>query len=98
MSRYRLTHQADLDLDAIWKFISENNGRSVADRIELELHEAMCLLAANPGVGHKRIDVRRSNYRFWSVYGFVIAYRFDKNPIVVARVVHGARNFRRLFR
>jgi plasmid stabilization system protein ParE len=98
MSRYRITRRADLDLAAIWDFISENNGPNVADRVESELHQAMGLLGEHPGMGHRRADVRRINYRFWSVYGFVIAYRFDKHPIVVARVVHGARNFRRLFR
>jgi plasmid stabilization system protein ParE len=98
MSRYRLTRRADIDLDAIWTVISQNNGPSVADRIESELHQAMRLLAEHPGMGHTRADVRRAGYRFWSVYGFVVAYRFDKQPIVIARVVHGARNFKRLFK
>lgn len=45
-----------------------------------------------------RADVRNPRHRFWNVYKFVIAYRPDKEPLIVARVVHGARDFRRLFR
>jgi plasmid stabilization system protein ParE len=32
------------------------------------------------------------------VYSYVIAYRYDDEKLTVVRVVHGARNFRKLFR
>lgn len=98
MSRYRLTRRADKDLEIIWKLINDNNGPRIADRIEQELHQAMCRLADHPGMGHFRMDVRNPRYRFWTVHNFVIAYRPDSLPLVVARVVHGARNFKGLFR
>jgi plasmid stabilization system protein ParE len=97
MSRYNLTRRADRDLDAIWNVIHANNGSTVADRIERELHDAMRLLADNPLIGHIRADVRNPRYRFWTVYNFVIAYYPAEKPLVIARVVHGARNFKSLF-
>lgn len=97
MSRYVLSRQADRDLDAIWDAVANSNGEIVADRIERELHEAIILLAGNPFIGHTRPDVRDARYRFWSVYNFVIAYRMDRSPLHVARVIHGARDFRKLF-
>lgn len=51
-----------------------------------------------PGKGHTRSDVRNKVYRFWSVYSYVIACRFDDETLTVVRVVHGGRNFRKLFR
>ena len=98
MSRYYISRSADRDLDAIWRVINENNGPNVADRIDRELHNAIQLLADNPLMGHRRADVRDPRYRFWSVYNFVIAYRPEKSPLVVARVVHGARDFKTIFK
>jgi len=98
MSEFRLTYLADQDLEHIWNVINENNGARVANRIELELRDAMRLLADHPGIGHRRPDVRNPRYRFWSVYKFVIAYRPDSRPLEIGRVVHGGRNFKRLFK
>lgn len=98
MSKYVLTRRADRDLDQIWKRIAQRNGVNVADRIEQELHEAMQLLADNPRAGHIRPDVKSPEYLFWSVYSFVIAYRPATNPLTISRVVHGARDFKKLFR
>jgi toxin ParE1/3/4 len=98
MSRYVVTRRADKDLDAIWDWIADGNGPAIANRIERELHEAMNLLAEFPEIGHTRPDVKNPRYRFWALYNFVIAYRTDRTPLHVARVIHGARDFRRLFR
>jgi antitoxin ParD1/3/4/toxin ParE1/3/4 len=98
MSRYHITRRADRDLDAIWRRIAHDNGVKVADRIEQELHDAMTMLAAHPHAGHVRPDVPNPRYRFWSVYSFVIAYRPDVSPVTISRVVHGGRDFRKLFR
>ena len=51
-----------------------------------------------PGKGHVRADVKDPSYRFCSVRPYVIAYRYDDQTLTIVRVVHGARNFRRLFR
>lgn len=98
MSRFVLTKRADRDLDAIWDLVERANGVSVADRIERELHDAMRMLAAHPMVGHQRGDVRDPRYRFWSVHRFVIAYRTDRTPVHIVRVIHGARDFRKVFK
>lgn len=51
-----------------------------------------------PGMGHLRADVKGRRYRFWTVRPYVIADRFDAATLTVVRVVHGARDFRRIFR
>lgn len=98
MSRYLITRRADRDLDEIWQRIARDRGSDVADRIDQEFHEQMSLLADHPKIGHHRADVKNRHYRFWPLYSFVIVYRFERKPITVSRVLHGARVFRRIIR
>lgn len=93
----RISRVADRDIRAICDYIAQDNV-DAADKLDRRLHEAVELLASIPGMGHHRDDVPDPRYRFWSVGNYVIAYRVEENTVVVARVVHGARNFRRLFR
>jgi toxin ParE1/3/4 len=94
---YRLSRAADTDLDHIWSHIAAHSPKN-ADAVEQRLHEAMELLARFPGAGHSRKDVKNPAYRFWNVYDFVIAYRTRGRSVIVVRVLHGRRDFRRLFR
>ena len=68
-----------------------------AERLDARMHREMQNLADMPGIGHTRRDVTNPRYRFWSVGNYVIAYRIEKGVLVVSRVVHGARDFRKLF-
>ena len=43
-----------------------------------------------------RADVRDDRYRFKRVKSFVICYRVDESDLRVVRVLHGARDFRRI--
>ena len=61
-------------------------------------YQAIRDLPDMPGKGHARADVKDPRYRFWCVYSYLIAYRFDDKSLTVVRVVHGRRNLRRLFR
>ncbi|HEX8914645.1 MAG TPA: type II toxin-antitoxin system RelE/ParE family toxin [Humisphaera sp.] len=83
-------------LDEIWSHVARDN-IPAADKLENDLHAAMRMLERMPGAGHRRADVRDERYRFWSVGPYVIAYRTERRSIVVVRVVHGARDFRKLF-
>ncbi len=91
----RVSRLADRDIDCIWQFIARDSP-TAADRVEEELHAAMKLLAAHPGGGHGRNDVPEPRYRFWSVYSYLIAYRVEHDSLVVVRVIHGARDIRKV--
>ena len=97
MKRFFITPTARRDLNAIWDYLCEKVNERLANRILAELHDAIQMLAENPGFGHSRADVDDPRYRFWSVRRYVIAYRTDLKPFTVARVVHGARDFKKLF-
>ena len=98
MKRFVVTPRARLDLRAIWKRIRDDAGIDVADRVLAKIYGDIQAVAHQPGMGHVREDVDDSRYRFWSVYKYVIAYRTDLKPLTISRVVHGARDFKRLLR
>jgi plasmid stabilization system protein ParE len=85
------------DLFEIWHRIAADSISS-ANRVSAKLARAIRDLLDMPGKGHIRSDVKDPGYRFWSVYSFVIAYRFNEKTLTIVRVLHGHRDFRRLFR
>jgi toxin ParE1/3/4 len=89
--------QAQADLLEIWLHIAKDSA-SAANKVGDALDHAIRELREMPGKGHTRADVRDPDYRFWSVYAYVIAYRYDDASLTVVRVVHGRRNFRKLFK
>jgi len=97
MRRILIQPQARVDLLEIWHYVAPNS-ITTANKVIEKLKEGIDGLAEMPGKGHRRVDVRSPRYRFWSVYSYMIAYYFDEETISIVRVVHGSRNFRRLFR
>jgi toxin ParE1/3/4 len=97
MRRLVLSKTAFKDLAEIWHFIATDNP-DAADRVRDDLQSAMKRLAEMPSIGHQRSDVANSAYRFWRVYSYLIAYRVRQRTLYVSRVIHGARNLRRLFK
>ena len=95
--KYRISRQADADIERFCDYITQNNP-DAADRLDQSIHRAIQLLARFPGLGHSRRDVSDPRYRFRAVGNYVIAYRVEQKELVVVRVVHGARDFRKLFR
>lgn len=91
MSRALVTPEAKADLRAIWEYIADDN-IDAADRVLDQIEEAFNRLADMPGVGHFRLDLLDQRYRFYTVYSYVIAYRWETRPIEIIAVIHGARN------
>ncbi|HEX3355589.1 MAG TPA: type II toxin-antitoxin system RelE/ParE family toxin [Tepidisphaeraceae bacterium] len=95
--KLRISRLADRDIERIWQFIARESP-TAATKVEDDIHTAMKLLADHPQMGHQRKDVSDDRYRFWPVYSYIIAYRCEEESLIVVRVVHGARNIRRLLR
>jgi len=97
MRKLFITPQARLDLLETWLYIA-NDSIDAANRVGEALDVSICDLLPFPGKGHKRTDVKDSRYLFWNVYSYVIAYRYDDTTLTIVRVLHGSRDFRRIFR
>ena len=95
--KYRISRAADKDIERICDHIANDNP-DAADRLDGKIHRAIQLLAKFPGMGHTRSDVKDKRYLFRAIGKYVVAYRVEKKEVVVVRVVHGARDFRQLFR
>lgn len=48
-------------------------------------------------MGHHREDLADSRLRFWSVYSYVIAFRWETTPVQIIAIVHGARQLEAFF-
>jgi plasmid stabilization system protein ParE len=96
MSRFILTEQAEQDLNDIWDYIADQSVEQ-ADAVVREIRDALGLLAAMPGAGHRRRDVNDKRYRFWRANRFIIAYFRDTEPLQIIRIVGGHRDFRQIF-
>ena len=96
MRRILFSPQARRELAEAWHYIAPDNV-SAADHLVQRISQAVETLARLPGMGHQRDDVPDSKLFFWTVRPYVIAYRFTSRTLRIVRIVHGARDFRRIF-
>ena len=91
-----LTPPALLDLMEIDAYLAEVAGEEVAERVRLEIKAQLHRLASHPGLGHRRPDLTSKPYLFFRVYSYLVVYRRGSQPLQIARIVHAARDSRRL--
>jgi len=97
MSRFRVSHEANRDLGAIWDFIARNSV-DAAERVEAEFYETFASLGRMPGQGFRRTDLTKKSLRFFPLYSYLIVYQPDANPVRIVAVLHGNRNLKRLLK
>lgn len=97
MSGYRLTESAEADLDEILGFIAERDGINRALHVYEAFTKAFERLADAPGIGTRRPPMTGDAVRWWPVFSFLVVYDAEREPIDILRVIHGARDLRRLF-
>ena len=95
MARVRRTVPAKRDYVQIWPHIAEDS-IGAADRVVAEFDEKIELLARFPGPGQSREDLAPS-LRSFPVGNDLLFYRAMRGGIELVRVLHGARDVRRLF-
>jgi toxin ParE1/3/4 len=90
------TATARRDLLQIWAYIAVDNLTAADNLLDL-IDEKIQLLAESPGLGPRRPELGRS-LRSFPVGHYIIFYRRRRDGILLVRVLHGARNLRRVFR
>ena len=99
MGRYRLSNQADADLDGIAEYLGSRSPES-SERVLDALLDSFELLAASPVLGTLRDDLR-PNLRVFSAKKpaaqYLIFYYPCSGGIEVATVIHGARDYLGMF-
>jgi toxin ParE1/3/4 len=90
MARLTITESARADLREIRAHIAQDNpaaARRVIERLRVQARN----LAATPGMGRSRKDLRANLFSF-PVDRHVLFYRPQPGGIVLVRVIHGARD------
>ena len=100
MSRYRLSRQADADLDDIARYVAVDNPRAAVGIIEA-LEEAFRILANTPEIGSLRDDLMPS-LRMYSprrpASNYIIFYyMLPGRQIEISDVIHASRDWATLF-
>ena len=95
MARLTITESAQADLWEIHAYIAKDNP-AAARRIVERLRAQARKLAATPGIGRSRKDLRPDLFSF-PVGRHVLFYRPQPGGIVLVRVIHGARDLPTLF-
>jgi antitoxin ParD1/3/4/toxin ParE1/3/4 len=91
MREYVLSAETELDLDAVWEYIEEDNV-DAADHWIGKLFDAFEALAQSPGMGHQREDLTSFPVLFFPVGAYLIIYRAQNVRIEIVAVTHGARD------
>lgn len=88
---FELTHKAEVDLIEIWAEIARSSPQA-ADRVIDRFFALFEELAAMPGIGHFREDIANRTIKFSRVFDYLVAYRHESSPVVIVRIIHGARD------
>lgn len=91
MTGVKLLSEAFDDIEEIREYIARDNP-DAADRIVVELFEAMGTLPDQPRQGRLRPDLTTLPIRFKVVRDYLIAYAPEEIPLTVIAVVHGRRH------
>ncbi|MBO3760584.1 type II toxin-antitoxin system RelE/ParE family toxin [Ciceribacter sp. L1K22] len=93
---YRLRPSAEGDIYSIMSYIGQKNPRA-ALAWQDEIFRTFDLLADLPGIGIER-TIGRGKLLFFPKDGYLIFFRRSGRHIEILRVLHGARDWGRLFR
>jgi len=93
--KLRFSPLARGDMDLIAAYIAQDD-RAAARRVIESFHAAAKRLTRMPGLGHRRPDLTSRPLLFWTASSHLIVYRRATDGIEFVRVIHGARDARRL--
>jgi len=96
MSRFRISRQARQDLKEIYRYIARDKP-TAAYRLRQTFEATFAALARNPFMGEARPDFGQ-DVRVFGVGSYVVFFRPAPAGIVLARVIHGARDILALWR
>lgn len=96
MAVLEYSEPALFDLDDIWVYIAKGS-RSNAERFTNELVETCRLLAAQPGMGRKRDDLK-PGLRMFTHRRYVILYTEVEDGVFIERVLSGYPDIEGLFK
>lgn len=88
---------AEQDFIEIIEFISNDSPVS-AEKVAESIENNLSHLANHPFLGRapKEIELARAGFRYLIVDNYLIFYTIEEQTIFVHRIIHGARDYKRL--
>jgi plasmid stabilization system protein ParE len=86
------------DLREIAAYVEGEWGVEFAQRTEDELYDCFERVALDPGLGHRRRDLTSRPFHFFARNPYLIVYVRDETRVSIMRVLHGARNVKKILR
>jgi len=89
---FDLSEDALLDLEEAVSHIALDSPPAALKLAE-ELEQTFLFLGQWPAAGHTREDLTSElELRFWTSRGYLVAYFWNRSPIVIVCVLHGSRD------
>jgi len=94
MAEFRLSTDAEAELDEIWLRVARESGSiEIATRVVEDITDRFWLLAQFPYMGRRRDGDLGTGLRSFSVGDYVIIHRIERDDIVlILHVFHGNRD------
>ena len=90
MPKYRLTSQADIDLDDIAAFVAVDN-IDAAVELDARFTDIFEMLGENPRLGRERPELDYG-LRSFPAGSYLVFYRTSVGEVLIVRVIHSARD------
>jgi toxin ParE1/3/4 len=95
--RYRVSENAERDLDQIFSYWAERASPEVADRIIDKIIDRFWLLGEHPAAG-KSAEGMAAGVKCFPAGKYLIYYRAARRGTDILHVFHGARDQRKAFK
>ncbi|MBD2430113.1 MULTISPECIES: type II toxin-antitoxin system RelE/ParE family toxin [Fischerella] len=95
MNRYRLSQQAEQDLEDIWIYLAQHD-ELAGDKQIAQLLDRLPMLAQFPDMGRKRDDLLQG-LRSFPVKPYIVFYTKITDGIEIVRVLHQSRDIENYF-
>jgi len=94
MGEFRLSLEAEAELDSIWLHVARESGSiETANRVVDDLTESFWLLAQHPRIGRRRDDDLRPGLRTFPVNRYVVVHRLEQEDVVlILHIFHGKQD------
>ena len=96
MPKYKLSTEADADIESITEYTTLNFGARQAVKYTSALENSFDLLGLFPGIGLPCYDLREGLHRF-PYKSHMIFYTHAPDHIIVVRILYGRADFKRYF-
>ncbi len=96
--KLKLTLPAELDYTEIVRYIAEDNVRA-AQKMISRIDSTLALLRNNPRLGPvaREKELAAQGYRYLVIGSYLAFYKIEGDTIHVHRILHGARDYVKLF-